>query len=398
MIKRKKIKVLCISDYYLPGFKGGGPIRTIANMCELLGEEIDFWIFTRDRDRDSAHGYPSVPVDQWRDMGTSKVYYAKPDEFGYAGLSNIMKLQNFDLIYLNSFFSFSGSISICIHAFWGKFKAFPILIAPRGEFSPGALVLKKFKKQAYINLARFFGVYKNIYFHASTQLEALDIENVFPGSGHRTFTASDLVSICGNIYLDSVPQKESGSLRSVFISRITPKKNLDGLLNILAEVKCKVHLAVYGPKEDQAYWDICQSLIENLPENIRVEYEGELLPSEVVKTFAAYELFLFPTHGENFGHVIFESLIVGTPVLLSDQTPWEQDTLGAVTVIPFLNTDAWCAQIESFANLSPQGYQVRREITLGYAKRYLSSSTSVGDNLAMFRAIADIDKLPHQLD
>ena len=31
---------------------------------------------------------------------------------------------------------------------------------------------------------------------------------------------------------------------------------------------------------------------------------------------------LFPTFGENFGHVIFEALAAGCPILLSDQTPW----------------------------------------------------------------------------
>src|SRR5690606_22656373 len=33
-------------------------------------------------------------------------------------------------------------------------------------------------------------------------------------------------------------------------------------------------------------------------------------------------LFLFPTLGENFGHVILEALTAGCPVLISDRTPW----------------------------------------------------------------------------
>ena len=40
------------------------------------------------------------------------------------------------------------------------------------------------------------------------------------------------------------------------------------------------------------------------------------------QTLAAYHLFLLPTRGENFGHVILEALSAGCPVLISDQTPW----------------------------------------------------------------------------
>ena len=39
---------------------------------------------------------------------------------------------------------------------------------------------------------------------------------------------------------------------------------------------------------------------------------------------AANDLFFLPTRGENFGHVIAEALSVGTPVLISDQTPWRK--------------------------------------------------------------------------
>ena len=39
-------------------------------------------------------------------------------------------------------------------------------------------------------------------------------------------------------------------------------------------------------------------------------------------TFKKYDAFIFPTLSENFGHVIVEALMVGCPVIISDQTPW----------------------------------------------------------------------------
>jgi glycosyltransferase involved in cell wall biosynthesis len=57
-----------------------------------------------------------------------------------------------------------------------------------------------------------------------------------------------------------------------------------------------------------------------------VTYRGELPHKDVKTTFGSYELFYFPTLGENFGHVIAESLSSSCPVLCLDTTPWT-DTL-----------------------------------------------------------------------
>ena len=42
-----------------------------------------------------------------------------------------------------------------------------------------------------------------------------------------------------------------------------------------------------------------------------------------IKELKKHHIFLFPTLGENYGHVIQEALSAGCPVILSDQTPWQ---------------------------------------------------------------------------
>lgn len=49
---------------------------------------------------------------------------------------------------------------------------------------------------------------------------------------------------------------------------------------------------------------------------------GNIDHDKVHETFSKYDCFLFPTLSENYGHVIAESLASGTPVITSDQTPW----------------------------------------------------------------------------
>jgi len=43
-------RILILTDYYLPGYKGGGPMRTLSTMVDRLGDEYRFRVLTRDRD------------------------------------------------------------------------------------------------------------------------------------------------------------------------------------------------------------------------------------------------------------------------------------------------------------------------------------------------------------
>src|SRR5215510_12481203 len=107
-----KVKILCIADYYLPGFRAGGPIRTLSNMFVILSDRLDFKLITRDRDLGSDTPYDDVNLGEWQDQGTVSVYYASPSEFGFPAFENALASNQYDLLYLNSFFGFRSSISI----------------------------------------------------------------------------------------------------------------------------------------------------------------------------------------------------------------------------------------------------------------------------------------------
>src|SRR4051812_11201747 len=46
--------ILTFSRFYLPGFRAGGPIRSISRLVECLGDEFQFRIVTADRDAGST--------------------------------------------------------------------------------------------------------------------------------------------------------------------------------------------------------------------------------------------------------------------------------------------------------------------------------------------------------
>lgn len=70
-----KPKILTFVSYYLPGYKAGGPLRTIANMVEHLGNDFEFWIVTRDRDLGDTVPYADVIINEWNDVHGAKVFY-----------------------------------------------------------------------------------------------------------------------------------------------------------------------------------------------------------------------------------------------------------------------------------------------------------------------------------
>lgn len=111
-------------------------------------------------------------------------------------------------------------------------------------------------------------------------------------------------------------------LNITFLSRICPQKNLLGAIKSLCRLEFEVEFTIYGPEEDKGYWLKCKNELENLPANIHWFYKGDVLSDEVQTRLQMHDIFLLPTRGENYGHVIFEALSVGCIPVISDQTPW----------------------------------------------------------------------------
>lgn len=387
-----KPRILVFSRYYLPGHLAGGPIRTIANMVERLGDAFEFRIVTLDRDLGSDRPYSGIPANIWIARGNAQVRYVSPDRFGLREVARILRATPHDVIYLNSFFEPRFTQQVLISRWLRRTSDRPIVIAPRGEFSEGALRLKKHKKRLFIGLARIFGLYENVIWQASSTWEAGDIRRVMSprirrllvwGCKSRIAIASDMASI-GNasepLMQATSPRVAGTPLRACTLSRISPQKNLDFSLRMLALVRVPVHFSIYGPIEDAEYWAECQELIRALPTHVEVTYEGALESASVVAELEQCDLFVFPTRGENFGHVIHEALRAGLPLLLSDQTPWRQLVeRGVGWDLPLADPAEFARRIDEVADWSHQQY-------VDYAARARAMASRVADDPATLEA------------
>jgi len=97
--------ILIFLGYYLPGYKGGGPTRSVANLVSALRGDFDFRIVTSDRDLGDREAYAGIVADQWQEVGEAKVFYLSPGLGKWARIAKLVRAADFDLIYLNSFFS-----------------------------------------------------------------------------------------------------------------------------------------------------------------------------------------------------------------------------------------------------------------------------------------------------
>ena len=79
---------------------------------------------------------------------------------------------------------------------------------------------------------------------------------------------------------------------------------------------------------------------------------GEVAADEVPRALARNHVLLLPTRGENFGHVILESLLAGVPVLISDQTPWRDlERRGAGWDVPLAEPDRFRARLRALLEM-----------------------------------------------
>lgn len=127
-----------------------------------------------------------------------------------------------------------------------------------------------------------------------------------------------------------------------------------GAIKCLQGVKSDVEFTILGPKEDIKYWKTCEAELAELPDNVNWKYGGTVASDKVQEELSMHDVFLFPTFGENYGHVIFEALSVGCIPVISDQTPWNwlADKEAGFVIKIENNYSAFSEAIESLAQMS----------------------------------------------
>ncbi len=376
-----KKKILVFIDWYLPGYRAGGPIQSCFNLVAHLSNFYEFLIVTRDTDYCETKAYEGVTSNSWNTLPDgSKVYYLSSDQLKVSTIKKIIQETTFDCAYINGVYSFYFSILPLF--FLRSFTGIKV-VAVRGMLASSAIAVKGFKKKIYLHLSNSFGLFKNVCFQASTKIEFDDIRKVMGNAAQ--------IKLAGNLPKKSNPQlhpgkeKEIGTLRMVNIARIAPEKNLRFALEILKDVKSVVVFDFYGPIYNQSYFESCLQIIKDLPANVQVNNKGSIESALVSSTLQKYDVLFMPTQGENFGHIILEAFMNGCPVIISDQTPWQQleeKKLGFD--LPLDAKKKYVDVIERMAAWDSNEIKLWKESTFQFAKQYIDNPEIVKQNIHLF--------------
>jgi glycosyltransferase involved in cell wall biosynthesis len=359
--------VLVFVDYYLPGFRNGGPVQSVRGVVEGLGDDFDFHVLTRDRDVGQRAPYPGMRRGVWSRVGKGVVRYLDRAEVIF-GMRRAINSAPQATWYFNSLFSPWFSIVPLLLRRLGLVRKAPVVLAPRGELASAALALHPRRKRVFLAVAKSLRLHDGVMWQATSDAERSRIEDVI--GDDATVVRADVVTAPLDFAQPaSRVEKMSGRARLVFLSRVSPMKNLDFALRVLAEVTGDVSLDIYGPIEDQSYWKACQRSITRLPPTARVAYRGEVSHDRVGSILTQYDLMLLPSLGENHGHVVLEALAAGCPVALSEHTPWGGVAeAGAGCVLP-LNEEAWRASIQAVLDDAEEAADSRALRAQAYARR-----------------------------
>ena len=372
------MKILIVMSGFFPGKNYGGPPVSVDNFCSLLKGEHDIYIVTRNHDMGDDSPYENVHKG-WNDRGNSNVLYVSDQNYNYSTFIKVIRDIRPAIIYLQGLFQ--GCIIPCLRV--AQKEKIKVVLAPRGELCRGAFD-KKYKKVPYIWFLKFMNLLKNVTYQSTSEEETKAIKLYLGARASDIYQLPNIPSIPRTI-----PERKTkleGVGNFVFISRIVDKKNLISAINYLQRIRGSVVFDIYGPIEDIFYWKECEKVIEKLPHNIKVRYQGVVSHEEIHSTFARYDSFLFPTYSENYGHVIAEALLSGCVPIISDQTPWSDiNDCNAGWAIPLSKPEEFVTVIQKIVDMNDTDFSVIRNNVDIYTANKLKLEDLKRDYLVAFK-------------
>lgn len=382
---RDKPVILVFVRYYLPGYRAGGPVRSIANLVRALSGAYDFRIVCLNRDLGVGTPYADVVPGRWTPLDGAQVYYTDARATGFTLCRQILRDVRPDMIYLNSLLDREFSMLPFLVA--GRGKKIPILLAPRGELSAGALGLKATRKRLFLALVGVSRHYAGVHWHAASASEQARIRSVFAPSDDRIFLASNLPKPVQD-HIVHTGDKKPGALRIVIAARISPVKNTRAAIRMVGRLTGDIELDLWGLMESKEYWAECEREIAACPANVQVRYRGEFVHEQLQEVLCNYDVMLLPTLGENFGHAIIEALSSELPVIISDRTPWRDlEAAGVGADLPLEDEAAFAHHLARYAAMDAPALQSARDACRRYVETWFKKNADLDAYRAMFDAV-----------
>lgn len=273
----------------------GAPVDLMTSHCpedDILGEGSD-WLKTIERD------------------------YCTPLQISKnfkRGLIN----SDYDVYHGNALWTYPTHIT-CKTA---RNKGKPYILSPHGMLYPTALAIKRWKKIPMLWLWFYKDIHSATCIHATCQQEAEHVRE-FGYKGPIAVIPNPVVFPEGVEPATSKPKEKSIG----FLGRLNPIKKVENLLYGAVkaiEDGCEPFTIEIMGKGDNKYEEFLRNECERLGIADRVHFVGFVNGKEKYDRLAKLWALFVPSVQENFGMIVPEALICGTPVYASLGTPWSE--------------------------------------------------------------------------
>lgn len=306
------MKILQIVPSYKPAYVYGGPIESVAKLCEGIaaeGHTLD--VFTT-----TANGKTELEVTAGEKKvvdGVNVTYFERITK-DHTHISPALwrrlftRVKEYDIVHIQSWWSPLVIIAACIC----HLKGAKVIISPRGMLSN--YVINSGSSRAKKLIHKFIGRYalSKAVFHATAQSEYEECMQIIPG--WKGFVLPNILT------LPDIPvQKQiNQDFSLIFLSRIHPKKGLELLFEALSKTTLPISLKIAGDG-DADYVTQLQLMADELNISDKIKWIGWKSRDEKFTELMQSDLFVLISRNENFANVVVESLHMGTPVLVSKE-------------------------------------------------------------------------------
>jgi glycosyltransferase involved in cell wall biosynthesis len=306
------LRILQINASYKPAYIYGGPTMSVAKLSEQLvkaGNDVTVYTTT-------ANGDTELPVTVNTPThvdGVNVIYFKRiTKNHTHLSPSLLFKLwknvRQFDVIHIHAWWNLVSVLS----AFIAVMKKVPVVISPRGTLSSYSFSFKNSDAKKLLHNLLGKRLLRRSHLHATSPAEQKALLSIIKPIS--IFNLPNFVKIA-----DVSPRnKQSGPVfKLLFFSRIDEKKGLDILLHALPKLTIPYHLTIAGDG-NESYIDLLKNIAHYNLSSEHISWIG-FQNDNKFDTFSDHQLLILPSHNENFGNVVIESLSAGTPVLVSDQ-------------------------------------------------------------------------------
>ncbi|MEQ8693685.1 MAG: glycosyltransferase, partial [Pseudomonadales bacterium] len=315
------LHILHVSPSFWPAVAYGGPIFSTKAITDGIAVRPDFTVEVLTTDTADPHSATrlDLPENPLSLPAGYQVRYCRKLLGSSISAEMLWRLcgavRRADVVHLTGPYNFPviPTLLIC------RLTRTPLVWSPRGGFQATAQwtgAPRRRIKAAFETLADLVRP-RCMVFHVTAEVEAETSLHNFPGN------ASTLIPNAIEIPETLPPRvwQPDGRLRLAFLSRVHQKKGLDLLIPALATLATHVTLEIYG-EGHPTYIEELKGQIAAAGLTDRVHFHGHVAGKSKTQAFNECDLFVLPSHSENFGIVVAEALAHGIPVLTTVKTPW----------------------------------------------------------------------------